>query len=69
MPGYIQQQMLLYTDRADDIATVARILDLLREKDPDGAARQLVIYLDKLQDSQKPRLAPYDPRIEQEHLR
>jgi hypothetical protein len=58
------QQTLRYTDRSDEIAAITHILDLMREKDFDVAARLLVIYLDALQDAQKPKLEDYDPRAE-----
>lgn len=60
----IQQQMLVYSERSDDIAIVAYVLDLLRTKDADAAARTLTVYLDRLQQAQKPRLEKYDPTAE-----
>lgn len=61
---YIQQQTLQYTDRKEDIATVAYVLDLLREKDFHEASRQLVILMNRLQEEQRPKLIDYDPRAD-----
>lgn len=59
-----QQQMLVYGERNDDIATVAHALDLLRQNNSADAARVLTIYLDRLQEAQKPKIIDYDQKID-----
>ena len=58
--------MLVYNHREDDIATISRALDLIRQGDVAAATRALVVYLHYLQEDQKPEVRDYDPYFEQQ---
>lgn len=60
------QQTLVYSERSEDIATIAQALDCIREKNHDEAARVLTVYLDALQQAQRPRVVDYDPQAQRQ---
>ena len=64
--SYHQQKMLVYREREDDIATISRALDWLRQGNTADATRVLVVYLHYLQEDQKPEVVDYDPHLEQQ---
>jgi hypothetical protein len=64
VPGYTQQQTLVYEHREDDIAVIGHAISLLCHGDTHKALEVLQNYRNGLQDRQKPRLADYDPQAE-----
>lgn len=64
MPNFMQQQTLRYEHREDDIAELARAIDLIGHKDVAGALEVLMGLRNRLQDAQRPQVVDYDPQAE-----
>jgi hypothetical protein len=63
-PTHIVTQTLKYEQREDEIATLARAIDLLGKKDIPEALLLLMAWRNALIDAQQPVLKQYDPREE-----
>lgn len=59
-----QQKALRYTHREEDIAEIARAIDLLGKQRISEAIDVLMAYRNRLQDAQKPEVIDYDQRQE-----
>jgi len=57
---YTQTQTLQYEHCEDDIATIAKAIDLLGHKQVNEAIEVLMDYRNRLQDMQKPKVKDYN---------
>jgi hypothetical protein len=57
---FITTQTLKYERREDDIATLAKVIDLLGREDVPAAIEVLMAYRNNLMESQMPKLKDYN---------
>ena len=64
MPSFIRTQTLEYREHREELDVLARALNLLEDRDVNGAIQVLLARHDHLIASQRPVLKDYDPRQE-----